>query len=61
MAQAGRDNKYLQGEIPPNVSDLSLQFLVLPQKEIVKIFSNKLKPINFYQLRYMKSLIFEAY
>lgn len=59
--QAGRNDKDLQGEVPPKVSDLSFQFVELPQEEIVKIFRNKFKRINLYQLRHIRGLIFEAY
>lgn len=51
----------IQGEIPPEVTDLSLQFVGLPQEEIVKIFHNKFKPINLYHLRHMRGLSFEVY
>ena len=60
-AQAGRDDEDLQGEVPPEVADLSPQFVGPPQEEIVKIFQNKFKPINLYRLRHMRGLIFEAY
>lgn len=60
-AQASKDDEDLQGEVPPEVSDIFLQFVGLPQEEIVKIFQNKFKPINFYRLRHMRGLTFEAY
>ncbi len=60
-AQRSRDDEDLQGEVPPEVADLSPQFVGLPKEEIVKIFQNKFKPINLYRLRYMRGLTFEAY
>lgn len=61
-AQASREEEEdIQGEIPPKVSDIAPQFVGLPQEEIVKIFQNKYKPINFYRLRHMRGLTFEAY
>lgn len=60
-AQAARNDKDLQGEVPPKVADLSSQFVGLSQEEIVNIFENKFKPINFYRLRHMRGLTFEAY
>ena len=56
-----REDDEIQGEIPLEVSDISLQFVGLPQEEIVKIFQNKFKPINLYRLRHMRGLSFEAY
>ncbi len=59
-AQLGRNDEDLQGEVPPEVADLSPQFVGLPQEEILKIFQNKFKPINLYRLRHMRGLTFEA-
>ncbi len=56
-----REDDEIQGEIPLEVSDISLQFVRLLQEEIVKIFHNKFKPINLYSLRHMRGLSFEAY
>lgn len=41
------------GEVPPEVTNLSLCFAGLPQDEIVRIFHNKFKAINLYCLRHM--------
>ena len=60
-AAPAREEDDIQGEIPPEVSELSLQFVGLPQEEIVKIFHNKFRPINLYRLRHMRGLSFEAY
>ncbi len=56
-----REENNIQGEIPPEVPELSLQFVGFPQEEIVKIFHNKFKPINLYWLCHMRGLSFEAY
>lgn len=56
----GEDNDIL-GEIPLEVLDLSLQFVGLPQEEIVRIFHNKFKPINLYRLCHMRGLSYEAF
>ena len=56
-----REDDEIPGEIPLEVSDISLQFVGLSQEEIVKIFQNKFKPINLYRLRHMRRLSFEAY
>lgn len=45
-----REEDDIQGEILPEVSELSLKFVGLPQEEIVKIFHNKFLPINLYWL-----------
>lgn len=60
-APTSREDDEIQGEIPQEVSDLSLQFVGLPQEEIVKIFHTKFKSINLYRLRHMQGLGFEAY
>ncbi len=56
-----REDDEIQGEIPPEVLDISLQFVGFPQEEIVTIFENKFKPINLYRLRHMRGLSFKAY
>ena len=43
-----------KGEIPEEVRTHSLRFTDLPQKEIVRIFNGKFKPVNLYKLRHMK-------
>lgn len=42
------DNEIL-GEITLEVSDFSLRFASLLKEEIIQIFHNKFKPINFYR------------
>lgn len=46
---------------PREVQALSIRFAGLPQEEIVKIFHNKFKPINFYRLRHMRGPCYETY
>lgn len=41
------------GEVPPEGINISLCFTGLFQEEIVKIFHNKFKVINFYRLNYI--------
>ncbi|MCJ1345948.1 hypothetical protein MMC31_004158 [Peltigera leucophlebia] len=48
------------GEIPPEVSDLSLWFAGLSQEEIVRNF-HKFKPINLYRLRHMRGLRYKTF
>lgn len=60
-AQANRGDENQQDEVLPEVSDLSFQFVGLLQEEIVKIFWNKFKLINFYRLRQIQGLTFETY
>ncbi len=50
----------ITGEVPLKVMSITLRFAGLPQKQIVRIFPNKFKPINFYRLRYMFGLRFDA-
>lgn len=45
------------GEVPPEVTNISLSFAGLPQEEIVRIFHNKFKAINLYRLRHMRGLL----
>ena len=61
MAQTSGDDKDLQDEVCPKVLNLSFEFVKLSQKEIVKIFRNKFKPMILYQLWAMQGLVFEAY
>ena len=56
-----REDDEIQGEIPLEVLDISLQLVGFPKEEIVKIFQNKFKPINVYRLRHMRGLSFKAY
>lgn len=43
-------------EVPPKVMSITLCFAGLPQEEIVRIFHNKFKPINLYQLCHIQGL-----
>lgn len=49
------------GEVPPEVTNLSLRFAGLPQDKIVWIFHNKFKAINLHCLRHMRGLCYEAF
>ena len=49
------------GEVPPEVSSISLRFAGLPQEEIIRIFHNKFKAINLYRLRHMRGLRYETF
>lgn len=40
----------ITGEVPPEVTSITLRFAGLPQEEIVRIFQNKFKPIKLYRL-----------
>lgn len=44
------------GEVFVEVKNITFRYAGLPQKEIVKIFQNKFKPINLYCLCYMQGL-----
>ncbi len=46
-------------EVPLKVTSITLRFAGLPQEEIVRIFQNKFKPINFYHLCHMRRLQFD--
>ncbi len=50
----------ITGEVPPEVTSITLRFAGLLQKEIVRIFQNQFKPINFYRLRHIRRLPFDA-
>ncbi len=54
----GGDN--ITGEVPNDVMSITLRFASLLQEEIVRIFQNKLKPINLYRLRHMRRLRFDS-
>ena len=58
MSTAEEDN--ITGEVPPEVTSITLRFAGLLQEEIVRIFQNKFKPINFYHLRQMRGLRFDV-
>ncbi len=58
MSTAGED--HIISEAPPEVTSITLQFAGLSQKEIVRIFQNKFKPINLYHLRHIRGLRFDA-
>ena len=49
------------GEVPPEVTNISLSFAGLPQEEIVRIFHNRFKAINPHRLRHMRGLHYEAF
>ena len=48
-------------EVPQEVMNITLSFASLPQEEIVCIFHNKFKPINFYRLRHIQGLRFDTF
>lgn len=55
-----RKENNIQSKIPLKVLELSFQFIGLSKEKIVKIFHNKFRLINLYQLCYMQRLSFEA-
>ena len=54
------DEDDIIGEVPPEVTNICLRFVGLPQEEIVRIFHYKFKAINLYRLRHMQGLRFDA-
>ena len=50
----------ITGEVPSEVTSITLRFASLLQEEIVGIFQNQFKPINFYHLRHIHRLLFDA-
>lgn len=46
----GGDGNDDEGETPPEVRPIMARFPGLPQEQVVKIFNNKFKPMNLYQL-----------
>ncbi len=58
MSTAEED--HITGEVHPEVTSITLRFAGLPKEEIVRIFQNKFKLINFYHLRQMRKLRFDA-
>ncbi len=49
------------GEVPQEVMNITLCFASLRQEEIVRIFHNNFKPINFYRLRHKRGLRFDTF
>lgn len=44
--RTGMEDDDIIGEVPPEVTNISLCFAGLPQEEIVRIFHNKFKAMN---------------
>ena len=59
--RAGMEEDDIIGEVPPEVTNISLCFADLPQEQIVQIFHNRFKAINLYRLRHMRGLRYEAF
>ncbi len=49
------------GEVIQEVINIKLRFAGLPKEEIVRIFHNKFKPINFYRLRHIRGFCFDTF
>ena len=58
MSTAEEDD--ITGEVPPEVTIITLRFAGVLQEEIVRVFQNKFKPINLFRLRHMYGLRFDA-
>ena len=58
MSTAEEDD--ITGEVPLEVTSITLRFAGLLQEEIVRILQNKFKPINLYRLRHMRGLRFDV-
>lgn len=55
------DNKNnIISKFPFKVTNICLYFIAFPQEEIVRIFYNEFKDINFYHLRHMQGLCFDT-
>ena len=55
------ENDDIIGEVPLEVSNISLHFAGLPKEEIIRIFHNKFKAIILYWLRHMQGFQYKTF
>lgn len=53
------EENVITSEVPLEVMSITLRFAGLSKEEIIRIFHNKFKAINLYQLYYIKGLYFD--
>lgn len=61
LKRVGMEEDDIIGEVPLEVTNISLSFAGLPQEEIIRIFHNMFKTINPHRLRHMRGLRYEAF